>query len=182
MDQTIIRRKPDRTRHTLCANLRAAIPNVTSDLLLIIEDDEWYSSDYISTMVGQLSHAELVGERASKYYWPRDSKFRQIADVPYVALCRLGMRKIVYPSLLTACTGTDDPSVDLRLWSDWQGSRRIWFDDEGKLRLSCGIKGMPGRRCGRPKPLADAKSDDPQHSQLRSWVGDDYQTILETVR
>lgn len=177
MGQTVVRRKPGKG-HTLCAQLRDTIPLVETDLLLIIEDDEYYGPDYISTMVGQLEHAELVGERASKYYFPSHRKWMQYPSWHHVALCRMGWQRSVIPTAIEAVTGTDHRSVDLRIWNAWDGTRRVWVDTVGDMRLSVGIKGMPGRKCGVFSPPAGSH-DDFSGDKLRQMVGDDAQVYLD---
>lgn len=176
MGQTVMRRQPA-NGHTLCAQLRDALPTIKSDLVLIIEDDEYYGPDYISTMVGQLEHADLVGERASKYYFPMERKWMQYPTWHHVALCRMGWRKSVLPTAIKAVTGTDHRSVDLRVWNAWTGSRRVWVDNVGNMRLGVGIKGMPGRKCGVNKAPLGCHSD-PTGEKLRQMVGDDAGTYL----
>lgn len=176
MGQQVIRRKSGKG-HTLCAQLRDVLSLVDSDLILIIEDDEYYGPDYVSTMVGQLEHADLVGERASKYYFPTQRKWMQYPSWHHVALCRMGWRRSVLPTAIEAVTGTDHRSVDLRIWNAWQGSRRVWIDDVGDMRLSVGIKGMPGRKCGVNRAPVGSH-DDPRGEKLKQMLGTDAEVYL----
>lgn len=177
MGQQVIRRQPGKG-HTLCAQLRDVLPLVETDLILIIEDDEYYGPDYLSTMVGQLEHADLVGERASKYYFPTQRKWMQYPAWHHVALCRMGWRRSVLPTAIAAVTGTDHRSVDLRIWNAWTGSRRVWIDTVGDMRLSVGIKGMPGRACGVNRPPVGSH-DDPNGEKLRQMLGNDADVYLQ---
>tara|TARA_R110000824_G_scaffold134130_1_gene297049 strand:- start:637 stop:2481 length:1845 start_codon:yes stop_codon:yes gene_type:complete len=175
--QTYIRQEPSRG-HTLCANLRAALPLIKGRNIFVIEDDEYYGPDYLSTMVGQLEHADLVGERAAKYYFIKESKWMQYPDWVHTSLCRMGMTESVLPTLLESITGTDHRSVDLRVWDLWGSSRRVWVDSTGDMRLGVGIKGMPGRSCGLHTAPHHAIAD-PDHSKLRQMLGPDAKVYLE---
>ena len=172
MGQHYIRRQPSEG-HTLCANLRAALPHVNGQRLLIIEDDEYYGPDYLSTMMAQLLFADIVGERASKYYFVQERKWIQYPSWHHVALCRIGMTSAVYPELQRAVDDSDHRSVDLRLWSYWTGSRKVWMDRRGDMRLGVGMKGLPGRKCGVKEAPCDAV-DDRYGTQLQFMLGDDW--------
>lgn len=176
MSQEYIRRDPG-SGHTLCANLRAALPAIRGAKILVIEDDEYYGPDYLSVMAGQLDQADYVGERASKYYWPRERRWMQYPRFHHVALCRLGFTAAVLPTFTAAITGTDDRTVDERIAARWNGSRSVWIDTRGDMRLGVGIKGMPGRKCGVSTPPRHAV-DDPDGRQLRRMVGGDAVTYL----
>ena len=76
-----MRRPPKRgDAHTLPANLRAALPLVRGEKLLIIEDDEWYAPDYLARMSAWLDADELVGVTPARYYWPRLARYRELTD------------------------------------------------------------------------------------------------------
>jgi hypothetical protein len=173
LGQHYIRREPSEG-HTLCANLRAALPHVNGERLLIIEDDEFYGPDYLSTMVAQLLFADLVGERASKYYFVKERKWMQYPSWHHVALCRIGITSAVYPELQRAVYNFDHRSVDLRLWNLWTGSRKVWMDKRGDLRLGVGMKGLPGRQCGIKTAPSNAV-DDADGTQLRFMLGEDWE-------
>lgn len=178
MGQRYVRLQPS-SGHTLCANLRAALPLIAGQNILIIEDDEYYGPDYLSTMAGQLQHADLVGERASKYYFVNERKWMQYPDWHHVALCRMGLTRKVLGTLTDAITGTDHRSVDERIWNTWKGSRRVWIDAIGNMRLGVGIKGMPGRECGVPIAPRHAM-DDHDGTKLQQMLGHDADVYLMT--
>lgn len=177
MGQLYIQREP-MDGHTLCANLREAIPHIRGDRLLIIEDDEYYGPDYLSVMTAQLQHADFVGERASKYYFVRERKWIQYPAWHHVALCRIGMQSAVYMDLKRAVGDSDHPSVDQRLWNYWTGSRRVWMDERGDMRLGVGMKGLPGRECGVKIAPINA-NDDKDGTQLRLMLGGDWKSYWE---
>lgn len=165
---TYIRRepKPDDPRHTLTANLRAALPHIRGDYVLILEDDEYYAPDYVSMMVGALHHGDMAGQQGSRYYWLRHRKFRHGVRESWVSLCRTGFRRSVLPAFQRAIE-SDHPSVDLRLWSTHTGSRKTWRSRE---TLNVGFKDGPGRG-GNRQPSGDAAADTDLQT-LKRWCPD----------
>jgi hypothetical protein len=180
MGQKYIRTKPMH-RHSLCRNLRAAIPHVTGDLVFVIEDDDYYHPHYLSTMAGRLHHADLVGEFGAKYYYVREQSWRHRFETEqHASLCRTGMLRSVLQTLM-ACAEGDHPSVDLRLWRRWKGSKASWIDAAGTQSMCVGIKGVEGRSSRGWRPAKDAASD--LTSQvLRKWVGKDAEVYKAFAR
>jgi glycosyltransferase involved in cell wall biosynthesis len=171
MSQEYIREQPIKA-HSLCRNMRAAIPRINGDVVLIIEDDDYYHPHYVSTMVGRLQHADLVGEFGAKYYYIRHNKWRHRHDREnHASLCRTGITRAVIPTL-AECSIGNHPSIDLRLWSDWKGSTLWWKDIDGTQSLCVGIKGVKGRQSCGWKPVRDAQRDQDREI-LRRWIGED---------
>jgi hypothetical protein len=176
--QEYVRRKRGLERHSLCANLRAAIPLIRGQHVLVIEDDDYYGPDYISMMVGELQHADLVGEVGAKYYYLRHKSWRHRTNESWASLCRTGFNANVIPMLKACCGSTNHPSIDLRLWERWDGSRFSWVDGSGDFRGCVGIKGVNGRQSRGWKPARDAVTDDGL-KVLKRWVGEDWTVYRE---
>lgn len=170
--QQYIRESPLR-HHSLCRNLRSAIPHIKGECVLIIEDDDYYHPHYVSTMVGRLQSADLVGEVGAKYYYIRESKFYHfINEHSHASLCRTGMNRNVLDTLQQCCEGRN-PSVDLRLWKRWTGSKYTWKDTDQSQALCVGIKGMEGRVSKNWKVTRNALQDTNAET-LRRWIGKDW--------
>jgi hypothetical protein len=173
-------RKPPMHQHSLCRNLRTAIPHAIGDLVFVIEDDDYYAPHYLSTMVGRLQHAELVGEFGAKYYYLRHRSWRHRHESEkHASLCRTGMRRSVLPSLIDCCQG-NHPSIDLRLWKSFTGSKLSWVDAEGTQSLCVGMKGVDGRQSRGWKPSHNAVVDTDLQT-LEKWVGDDAAEIYRSM-
>jgi hypothetical protein len=169
MGQTYIRQRC-MTEHSLCRNLRAAIPQIQGECIFVVEDDDYYASHYLSTMVGRLQRADLVGEFGAKYYYLRHQSFRHNHQSEHHAsLCRTGMTRAVLETLERSAQGWH-PSVDLRLWRAWKGSTFTWRDPAGTQSLCVGIKGVEGRQSKGWRPSRNAASD-PNLTTLQKWVG-----------
>ena len=167
--QEYIRQKP-MNQHSLCRNLRTAIPHIEGDCIFVIEDDDYYAPHYLSTMVGRLQRADLVGEFGAKYYYLKHQSFRHNhTSEHHASLCRTGMTRNVLKAL-EQCAQGYHPSVDLRLWRVWKGSTFSWRDPEGTQSLCVGIKGVEGRQSRGWKPSQNARYDEGLET-LRKWVG-----------
>ena len=162
MGQEYVRREPSPWgKHTLAKNLRTTIPMIRGDKILFIEDDEWYAPDYLQKMSDWLDSDSMVGAGFARYYWPRETRYREFPEHEHASLCRTGITAERIPDLLDCCI-TDDPSIDLRLW---RSPGKIHACDQP---LVVGMKGMPGRRCGGGSP--DQGSLDEDLGKLTEWI------------
>jgi hypothetical protein len=166
--------------HSLCRNLRSAIPSVRGEYIFVVEDDDYYAPHYLSTMVGRLRRADLVGEFGAKYYYLKHQSFRHNHQSEHHAsLCRTGMSRAVLDTLRQCARGAH-PSVDLRLWRMWKGSTFSWRDAEGDQSLCVGIKGVEGRQSHGWRPSRSAVYDAGLHT-LEKWVGAEAAKIYENM-
>jgi hypothetical protein len=65
-------RAGDTVRQTLCLNLRAALPLVRYEHLVVVEDDDWYPASYLDDIAGLLDGPyDMVGiGRTKNITWP----------------------------------------------------------------------------------------------------------------
>lgn len=156
--------------HSLCRNLREALPHIQGKHIFVIEDDDFYGPDYLSVMVGRLQHADLVGEFGAKYYYLNEQRWRHRHDEQHASLCRTGFNRVVLETLEQCITNTEHPSVDLRLWSAWSGSKFSWVDSAGTSRMCVGLKGSAGRQSYGWSPTRDSEHDR-DGEVFRRWTG-----------
>lgn len=179
MGQQYIRQRP-MNHHSLCRNLRAAIPHIQGECIFVVEDDDYYAPQYLSTMVGRLQRADLVGEFGAKYYYLRHKSFRHNHQSEHhSSLCRTGMTRAVLQTLERCAQGWH-PSVDLRLWRAWRGSTFSWRDADGTQSLCVGMKGVEGRQSRGWKPSRNAVNDAGLQT-LEKWVGKDAAEIYRNM-
>ena len=179
MGQHYIRQRP-MNHHSLCRNLRSAIPRIQGECIFVVEDDDYYAPHYLSTMVGRLQRADLVGEFGAKYYYLRHESFRHNHQSEHHAsLCRTGMTRAVLGTLERCAQGWH-PSVDLRLWRSWNGSTFTWRDAGGTQSLCVGMKGVEGRQSRGWKPSRNAVAD-PDLMTLEKWVGKEAAEIYRNM-
>lgn len=176
--QEYIRREPGASdpKHTLCLNMRTALPRVRHDRVLVIEDDDYYPPHYIERMLGWLDKADLVGEVGATYYFVKTRQYRIFTEHKHASLCRSGFTSKVLPLVLQQ-SKSDDWRLDLRIWERWSGSRYLYRNDTHDMSIS--MKGMPGRTGVTHKPANTwTLNDDNNLVQLKSWVGSDYHYYL----
>ncbi len=172
MGQTCIRRVPSEPagKPTLALNLLAALDQVASDKILIIEDDDWYRHDYIEVMYEHLEHYDLVGERTSRYFNVRLRKWRIFRNRRRTSLCQTAFRRSLLGLVHQACAEPGRAVVSTKtIWSN--AARRLLFD--GPTPLCVGIKAMPGRAGIGVGHRALLFRSDPQLKKLREWIGED---------
>jgi hypothetical protein len=121
---------------------------VAGDGLVFIEDDDWYSPNWLKFCSDQLEHNDMIGEGMTVYYNVRNRYWIQFNNTKHSSLCSTAIRTEQLPGVLELCdTKTNkDPFLDQRIWLDNGGMkcRKFVYPPNGD-RLVIGIKGMPGR-------------------------------------
>lgn len=162
-------------------NLLNGIARAAGDLVLIIEDDDYYSPTHIETMVAA-AHAQptalLVGDTRQQYYNIAHRCWRTFQNIG-ASLCQTGMRRSALPkfeTIIRQCMARGTYGVDTNLWRSV--SQQRWALT-GKMTC-LGIKGLPGQRglgIGH-RPSGPAWKADPSFAQLRAWIGADADQYL----
>jgi hypothetical protein len=176
-----VRREPksDDPQHTLILNLKAALPLIRGEKIIIIEDDEYYAPEYIAEMSRRLDHHELVGIMHAKYYHLPTGGYYKIGNTTHASLAETGFRRSFLPELETLWAG--DTSLDMRIWQK-AGNRGHLFDDDSNS-LYVGIKGLPGRAgigAGH-RPSLYHKKDTADRSVLKQWMPRDHGIYLDIL-
>lgn len=173
--------QPDDPQHTLILNLKTAVPLITGDKVIIIEDDEYYAPEYLEEMALRLAEHEIVGIARAKYYHLPTGGYRQIANTTHASLAETGFRSSFVPELSEIWEG--DPSLDMRIWQKAGQMRGLLFVDVFKP-LYLGIKGLPGRTgigAGHNPTLYRGIRDTADRPVLKKWVPQDYQIYLDIL-
>ena len=169
-----IRREPkDGEGHTLTLNMKVALPHIKGDKILIIEDDDWYGPNYISTMSKHLDNYNLVGESYARYYHVPTMRCRRIGNTRHASFCQTGFTNKLL-SIFEKCL-EGDPYIDARFWSAVTDKKYLIMDSEDQLRLHCSLKGLRGRKgigTGHD-PNANYYQVDSGLQYLIKWVGED---------
>lgn len=143
-----------------------------ADSLVIIEDDDWYAPDWLSTVAAELQHAELVGEHRARYYNVQQRCGRQLVNTGHASLCSTAMRGSALRDFSDACRARPK-FIDLELWRRARG-RRLF----GGHRV-VGIKGLPGRGgIGMGHEPEFRGEADASGALLRDWIGEDAEVYL----
>lgn len=178
MGQVHIRREPSvSTQASFLGNMSALLSAIRETKILFIEDDDWYSPDYISTMARWLDDADLVGESHARYYNVPHRRYKLFPNLQHASLCQTGIRD----TLLSTCKDLVEIGntvfIDMPLWRIGQERGCAKLCDQTKRSL--GIKGLPGKSGLNEGHLGDGWGEpDPDADLFRSWIGNDYQTYL----
>lgn len=155
-------------QNTQARNLLKGLAAIGADeRVVIIEDDDWYAPDWLTTVAGKLEQAELVGEHRARYYNVQQCRGRQLANTGHASLCSTAMRGSALRDFAEACSARPK-FIDLELWRRPR-SRHLF----GGHRV-VGIKGLPGRGgIGMGHDEHFNGQPDPSGELLRSWIGVD---------
>jgi hypothetical protein len=151
---------------------------VTGDGLVFIEDDDWYSENWLQFCSDLLEKFDMIGEGRALYYNVRYHYWIEYGNMRHASLCSTAVRVEQLQKVLALCdtTTNKDPFLDQRIWLDNGGmkcSKMVVSPDAGRFVI--GIKGMPGRagyNVGHEKMAAGAIYDTGL-TKLRSLIGSD---------
>jgi hypothetical protein len=157
-------------QNTLARNLLAVLDVIRFEKVVFVEDDDWYSADYLEFMSGLLDKHEIVGEAPARYYHVPSRLYRTLPNARHASLCQTGIRADIVPRMREICREPSGTFIDVRLW---EGAPRAGLSDSPGHCV--GMKGLPGRAGigigHRPEGRgADWKSDT-DRAVLRSWLG-----------
>ena len=160
-----------------CSNLLAGLNVVCpDDRLVIIEDDDYYSSEYLSSIDEWLNGADLVGESHAKYYNVKSKVYADLKNENHASLCSTAMKgeaidffiEVVKQQSMQA-----KPFIDLSLWKRFEGSKSLH-----NAGLVVGIKGLPGRP-GIGAGHRMNGSQDLSLEKAKEWLGNDWGLYFE---
>lgn len=182
-------------KHTLGVNIKTALKYIKGDVILFIEDDEYYAPRYIETMLEKIQNYEIVGLCRSKYYNLRTKRYYVNPNLGHASLAQTGLKVKNLRVLESVIDG--DAFIDVRLWAAFGGKSRsdnkmivpakgiqvgngkgILFDDGLKDCLYVGMKGMPGRVGIGAGHRSNGGIPDRNNEMLKIWMPNDYETYL----
>jgi hypothetical protein len=151
---------------------------ITTDIVVIIEDDDWVAPTWIETCVKNLTDGkcDLFGEGRAVYYNVRDRWWFEHGNMNHASLCSTAFTKRLYPLVHQLCNDPN-PFIDDRLWKKAPTNRKRVLDPGAgsNKRQVVGIKAMPGKvgyGGGHAKKDPNAKQD-PNGAQLIKLIGTD---------
>jgi hypothetical protein len=169
-NQTYIRREPSSTGHrSLADNMLVALKAVKGDKIIIIEDDDYYSPNYLKTMSDWLNRSNIAGETKAIYYNIRDRYYYQNQNTKHASFCNTGFtEKNILP--LTRICESHDSFLDIKFWHTAYGSKSLYNTQQ---KMCIGMKCMPGRMGIGGGHLRQI-TNDPLMIRLKTLIGDDY--------
>ena len=175
MGQRHYRYDDTRGKGSLIGKLRKlmseSIP-INGDAVAFIEDDDWYSPDYLEVAEKRFEDYSVIGEGHAFYYNVRTRRWHQHDNAQHASLCQTLVRADAFPALKPML---DDscPFLDIRIWRDMPAkyTKKLYIPGEKKTLV--GIKGIyQGYGIGHKHPLPNR---DGLMDKLRPQLGTDIQ-------
>ncbi len=169
-------------------NVRNGITAASGDLLVFMEDDDWYRADHLARIVESLlqtPRALAAGDDQQRYYNLPSRTYRTIDNVG-ASLCQTAMHRSAIPAFLAAIEQAEERGtfgIDTYFWRSLP--RDQWAVD--RTWTVVGIKGLPGQPglgIGH-RPAGGAWKPDTHGTMLRLWTGSDdaeaYMRLVESL-
>ena len=170
----LVIRPPAMRGNSQSRNLLAGLEEAGHGPLAIIEDDDWYGPNWLSTVARELQGAELVGECRARYYNVERRCGRQLQNTAHASLCSTAMQGAAIDAFVSSCM-RQQTFIDLDLWSRFHSSAHLFTGHR-----VVGIKGMPGRHgIGSGHKRDFVGQLDPDGHLLRDWIGYDADAYLK---
>lgn len=158
---------------SLTGNLIAACRYIRHNKVLIIEDDDWYSPNYIEIVSKRLNNVGITGEKQTIYYNVAKRVYRQNQNTKHSSLCATAFHSRFICKFKKYCeVNRRSAFVDARFWLY---ARENGIPSELSSTSFCvGIKGMPGRLgIGIGHRPGWSYTEDRQLAYLRKLIGSD---------
>jgi glycosyltransferase involved in cell wall biosynthesis len=149
----LVKRKqgPGEPTHSLCLNLRQALPYMLADKIFICEDDEYYAPTYIEEMSKRLDQYPVVGIGYSKYYHLGLRSPFVHENMQHASLAQTSFRREMIGEFIRCMADPKDNFIDIKFWKLVRSRGLIWRDADGYIPSDgkpgaqyVGMKGMPG--------------------------------------
>ncbi len=153
--------------NSLGANILLALPHIESDNVLFIEDDDWYSANYVQYYYDALSKYDLFGQGCAKYYNIKYNNYHIHKNTQHVSLCQTGIKTNLLLQNQELFLN-EKPFYDIDLWK--LGCNKYI---EPKSTLCVGIKGLhEGLGIGHQNNVWWQR--DNNDNVLQGFIGEDY--------
>lgn len=155
---------------SLALNLIEAVRHVETDLVVVVEDDDYYRQNHLETCTRRLADHDATGCTWLDYYNVELRAWRRIRN-SCAALCNTAFRANRLPDLKAAAEDAMRHGiyhVDRLFW------RRVGPAGLHEEETVIGVKGLPGRRgIGIGHKRDGAWTPDPGGAKAREWLGAD---------
>jgi hypothetical protein len=165
----------ERPGMSVALNLLEAIKHVDTEIFAFMEDDDWYSHDYIEQIVNWLEGYDIAGEAPSVYYHIVKRRWMLMSNRSHASLCQTGVKKHLLPEFHKIVT-THPRGIDMRLWKRGVWKKNLILHPGIESERKCiGIKGMPGRNGMGVGHIPEHRlyNDDPAGKRLTQLIGQD---------
>lgn len=128
-------------QNTLARNLLVGLEERSSNRVVIVEDDDMYSADWLTTCNLWLEDADLVGESHSLYRHRATGRETAMRNTEHASLCSTALKGPAIETLREVCA-EGAKGIDMRLWKRFQGVKRLHAPEPRRV---VGVKGWGGR-------------------------------------
>ena len=175
MGQTHLHNPQPQGAQNLTANILAALERVSSDIVIIIEDDDWYRADHIERCIEGLNSAPVYGCNWLNYYHVRDRRWVEMRNRG-AALCQTAFYRAEINRMRQAAREAHKQgsyTIDGRFWAGIESYAT-------GVQTVVGIKGFysSGLGVGHRSHSRMKWQSDPRYKTLYEWIGDDAQYYL----
>jgi len=172
-----VRRERTEKGHTLKWQMLEALRHVETDVVVIMEDDDWYGADYLKNTLDAMADAELFGWKDRVYYHLQSATCRKLATSGWAIWALTAFRKSVYKKIMDILPSVKGHNVDVYIWKYTDAVKRTarqlikhkrdWF--------YLGIKGCFVGRPGLTKAHRHLsfRIDDAENRILNRIIGND---------
>lgn len=185
LDATIIR--PEKKWHlgenTQKRNLIIGLQEAKGEVILILEDDDYYAENFIEVLYTELNNPrykfQVVGEANSRYYHLKQKKWKILKNRNFSTFSQTIFRRSVIPDLKKVLE-TRDSKFDSGFWKESTVPRYLI----PTTTLTVGMKGLPGRPglgIGHNAEDSNWQQDTNNLDYLYKWIGEDFQAYKELI-
>lgn len=152
--------------------LRLHVRDLTQiEAIFIIEDDDYYSSEYLSVMMTKLQGFDVAGQQNTVYYNPITRGWMRNGNYRHASLFQVAFTIKVLQNFKSTCA-MGRKFIDMNFFRSVQKEKVNLFNGKD---LAIGIKGLPGRAgIGMGHRMDVRLTPDPKFDKLKELIGEDY--------
>lgn len=156
----------------LANNISNGLDAARGDVIIIMEDDDWYDATHIEVCLKHLQNADATGDQTLRYYNIPRKSWRVMRNRG-AALCQTAFKRSMLPVMRSAVGRAikhGNYSIDAYFW---QSVKSPTHNDHTVVGIK-GLEGQAGLGIGH-RPDGNWTRDE---NKLRQWIGDDASRYL----
>lgn len=157
------------------------------EFLGFMEDDDWYSKDYIQNLISKVQDFQLIGESNVFFYLFGQQRWRPMQNKNHASLCQTIFSSSLIPIFKEALK-SQKKYIDIEFWrlANARNVKSFLFPES---KNCVGIKELPGRSnigTQENNNFFNDWRDDVNFSKLRELIGEEdckaYREIFKEMR